>query len=61
MLGPVVIDVEGASLTEQERQRLRHPLVGMVILFTRNFRSPAQLAELTSEIHALRDPPLLIA
>jgi beta-N-acetylhexosaminidase len=61
MLGPVVIDVEGLRLTERERQRLRHPLVGMVILFARNFQSPVQLAELTSEIHALRDPPLLIA
>jgi beta-N-acetylhexosaminidase len=61
MLGPVVIDVEGARLTERERDRLRHPLVGMVILFARNFQSPQQLADLTAEIHALRDPPLLIA
>jgi beta-N-acetylhexosaminidase len=61
MLGPVVIDVEGVQLTERERERLRHPLVGMVILFARNFASPRQLAELTAEIHALRDPPLLIA
>ena len=61
MLGPVVIDVEGARLTERERERLRHPLVGMVILFARNFISPKQLAALTAEIHALRDPPLLIA
>ncbi len=61
MLGPVVIDVEGTALTERERDRLRHPLVGMVILFGRNFESPRQLAELTAEIHALRDPPLLIA
>ena len=61
MLGPIVIDVEGLHLTERERERLRHPLVGMVILFARNFSSPAQLAELTAAIHALRDPPLLIA
>ncbi len=61
MLGPVVIDVEGLHLTERERDRLRHPLVGMVILFARNFESPRQLQELTAEIHALRDPPLLIA
>jgi beta-N-acetylhexosaminidase len=61
MLGPVVIDIEGLHLGEQDRQRLRHPLVGMVILFARNFALPEQLAELTAEIHALRDPPLLIA
>jgi beta-N-acetylhexosaminidase len=61
MLGPVVIDIEGLQLTESDRARLRHPLVGMVILFARNFRSPDQLARLTAEVHALRDPPLLVA
>lgn len=61
MLGPVVIDVEGTQLTPHERERLNHPLVGMVILFARNFRSPQQLRALTAEIHALREPPLMIA
>src|SRR6267154_1265250 len=60
MLGPLVIDVEGTHLTPRERERLRHPLVGQVILFTRNFDSPEQLCELTGEIRALRDPPLRI-
>jgi beta-N-acetylhexosaminidase len=61
VLGPVVLDVEGPRLTAADRDRLRHPLVGMVILFARNYRSPAELAELTGEIHALRDPSLIIA
>lgn len=61
MLGPVVVDVEGPELTAADRARLRHPLVGMVILFARNYRSPGQLAALTAEIHALRGPSLLIA
>ncbi len=61
MLGPVVVDIEGRSLTAAERARLAHPLVGMVILFARNFASSEQLAQLTAEIHALRSPPLLIA
>ena len=60
-LGPVVVDVEGASLTEHERQRLRHPLVGGVILFARNFVGREQLVNLCQEIHSLRDEPLLIA
>ena len=38
-LGPVCVDVEGLSLTEHERGRLRHPMTGMVILFTRNYSS----------------------
>jgi beta-N-acetylhexosaminidase len=61
MLGPVVVDVAGTRLTAADRHRLRHPLVGMCILFSRNFESAAQLAELCAEIHALRTPPLLIA
>jgi beta-N-acetylhexosaminidase len=59
--GPIVIGVDGPELAAVERERLEHPLVGMVILFARNFESPEQLCRLTAEIHALRDPPLLIA
>lgn len=59
--GPVMVDVQGVVLTEAEKTRLRHPLVGGVILFTRNFESRAQLTELCRQIHAERDEPLLIA
>ncbi len=60
-LGPVMLGLEGAELTAQERELLRHPLVGGVILFTRNYQSPAQTAALTAAIHALRQPRLLVA
>ncbi len=60
MPGPIVVDIAGSELREADRQRLTHPLVGMVILFSRNFKSSAQLRELCDEIHALRNPPLLI-
>jgi beta-N-acetylhexosaminidase len=59
--GPVMLDVAGTKLTPEDEARLRHPLVGGVILFKRNYESPAQLAELTTSIRALRTPPLLIA
>jgi len=59
--GPVMLDVLGKTLTEEDEKRLRNPLVGGVILFARNYASPSQLAELTASIHALRTPPLLIA
>jgi beta-N-acetylhexosaminidase len=60
-LGPVMLDVAGAVLTEDDRRRLLHPLTGGVILFARNFESCAQLAELTAEIHGLRNERLIIA
>src|SRR5690606_13267494 len=60
-LGPVMLDITGTELSEHDRTRLLHPLVGGVILFTRNYESPAQLTALTAEIHTLRNPPLLIA
>ena len=58
---PVVVDVQGLHLTDAERRRLRHPLVGGVILFARNYQSPGQLRALTDEIHACRTPPLLVS
>lgn len=60
-IGPVMLDVEGTVLTAEDEVRLRHPLVGGVILFARNYESPRQLTELTASIQALRSPPLLIA
>jgi beta-N-acetylhexosaminidase len=60
-LGPIAVGVQGTSLTAADRERLMHPLVGMVILFSVNYQSPEQLIRLCSGIHALRDPPLLIA
>lgn len=60
-LGPLMIDIAGTQLTELDRQRLTHPLVGGVILFSRNYVDPLQLEALNAEIHALRQPALLIA
>jgi len=59
--GIVMLDLAGLSLSAEDRERLRHPLTGGVVLFTRNYVSTEQLCELTAEIHALREPPLLIA
>lgn len=59
--GPVVVDLAGTALTEQERERLRHPLVGGVILFARNYANRVQLRRLCAAIHGVRSPPLLIA
>jgi beta-N-acetylhexosaminidase len=60
-LGPLMIDIAGKALTDLDRERMRDPRVGGVILFSRNYESPAQLQALCAEIHALREPSLLIA
>jgi beta-N-acetylhexosaminidase len=60
-LGPVMLDLEGLELTPTDRERLRHPLVGGVILFARNYQSPEQVETLVRGIHGLRAPPLLVA
>jgi beta-N-acetylhexosaminidase len=60
-LGPLMIDVAGTTLSAADREVLAHPLVGSVILFTRNYTDPAQLQALVAEIQAVRSPALLIA
>lgn len=59
--GPVMVDVAGCSLTQEERDFLRHPSIGGVILFARNYQNATQLRGLTADIRALRNPALLIA
>lgn len=60
-LGPLMIDIAGTTLSDLDRERLCHPLVGGIILFSRNFTDLGQLSALTADIHALRTPQLLIA
>src|SRR5262252_7269158 len=55
-----MVDVAGLELTPEDREVLRHPLVGSVILFTRNYASSDQLARLVAEIHAVRTPALIV-
>ena len=60
-LGPLMMDLEGTSITAEERELMAHPLVGGVILFTRNYVDPEQLTEVVAGIHAVRSPPLIVA
>src|SRR5687768_5293457 len=59
-LGPLMIDVQGTTLTAEDRALLANPLVGGLILFSRNFATIEQLEDLIREARSVRTPPLLI-
>lgn len=59
-LGPLLMDLEGLKLTEEERELIAHPDVGGLVLFGRNFESLDQLIALVQSIRSVR-PELLIA
>ena len=60
-LGPVMLDLVGTSIAQEEREMMLHPQTGGVILFTRNYESPEQMTEMVGEIHSLRSQHLLVA
>ncbi len=59
-LGPLMVDIAGTELSAADCEVLGHPLVGSVLLFSRNYRDRAQLCALVAAIHAVRSPALLI-
>ncbi|MDH0621940.1 beta-N-acetylhexosaminidase [Pseudomonas chengduensis] len=60
MQGSLMMDIAGTWLTAEDRQMLRQPEVGGLIIFARNIESPRQVRELCQSIRALR-PDLLLA
>ena len=60
-LGPLMIDLKSTSIDAEEREWLESPAVAGVILFKRNFADRGQLERLVADIHAVREPPLLVA
>ena len=56
----LVIGIAGTGLTAQERDWLQHDACAGVILFTRNFASRAQVAELSAAIREAAPRPQLI-
>lgn len=56
---PLIIDIEGFSLTSVDKTRLKNPLTGGIILFGRNWQSRAQLTALCADIKAVRKDLLI--
>lgn len=59
--GPLILDVDGLTLTAEDRELISHPLTGGVVLFARNYDHPSQLTELTRQMRKSRKGPLLIS
>lgn len=59
-IGCFIVDLQAKEVTPEDREILAHPLVGGVVLFTRNYESSAQLQYLCHQIRAARKTPLLI-
>ena len=57
---PLIIDIAGTHLSEDDKRRISHPLVGGLIYFSRNWENREQLTALSRAIKAIR-PDLLIA
>jgi len=57
-IGPLMIDLEGIELTQEEKELLRHPLVGGVIFFSRNYESVEQITDFTRCIYE-QNPQIL--
>ncbi|MDH5205501.1 MAG: beta-N-acetylhexosaminidase [Hylemonella sp.] len=56
---PLIIDIAGPALTAQDRRRLKHPLVGGIILFARNWEDREQLQRLCHDIKRVRKDLLI--
>ena len=60
-IGPVMLDVAGLSLAQQEQEKINHPNTGAVILFSRNYQNPEQVTQLITSIRNARNGDILIA
>ena len=56
---PLIIDVAGLTLTKQDKKRLKHPLVGGIILFARNWQNREQLKRLCADVKQVRKDLLI--
>lgn len=59
-IAPLMLDLQGTELTQDECELLQHPFCGGLILFSRNFESIEQLERLICNVRIASGPDLLI-
>lgn len=59
-IGSLIIDLQGTTVSAEERELINHPLTGGVILFSRNYEAPGQLSSLCQQIRAATNQARLI-
>ncbi len=60
-MGPLMLDCQAEELLPEEKEKLAHPVVGGVILFTRNYHDKRQLSALVQDIRRFAKNNVLIA
>ena len=59
-LGPLIVNIDGLSLSNTDKSLLVDDLIGGVILFCNNYQSASQLKNLLNEIREIK-PNILIS
>lgn len=60
MNGALMLDLTGLELEQEEKELLRHPHVGGLIFFARNYTGPEQIQALVRSIREIR-PEIILA
>ena len=60
MLGPIITSIPNTELSLNDRELLKDPFIGGVILFAENFIDKQQLKDLVQSIKEIKSPELLV-
>ena len=58
-IGPFIINLDDTELSSNEKNLIKHDLIGGIILFSHNFVSKTQLQSLVSDIKAVKENLLI--
>ncbi len=54
IIGPIMLDIQGTELCNEDKACISHPMCGGLILFSRNFHSSAQIRSLIASIRRIK-------